>query len=74
MAQIGTAVSYTHLPLPEDERQREDELEVVITHDRLMDFLTSREAVSYTHLDVYKRQGIWWIYRDTDMPPGARNR
>ena len=18
--------------------------------------------------------GIWWIYRDTDMPPGARNR
>lgn len=30
-------------PLPEEERQREDELEVVITHDRLMDFLTSRE-------------------------------
>ena len=30
-------------PLPEEERQREDELEVVITHDRLMDFLTNRE-------------------------------
>lgn len=29
--------------LPEEERQREDELEVVITHDRLMDFLTNRE-------------------------------
>lgn len=28
--------------LPEDERQREDELEVVITHDWLMDFLTNR--------------------------------
>ena len=23
---------------------------------------------------LINKNGIWWIYRDTDMPPGARNR
>ena len=30
-------------PLPEEERQREDELEMVITHDRLMEAIRNRE-------------------------------
>ena len=27
----------------------------------IADFLLSAESVSYTHLDVYKRQGFWMI-------------
>ncbi|MDB1094709.1 ATP-dependent helicase, partial [Phocaeicola vulgatus] len=61
-------------PLPEDERQREDELEVVITHDRLMDFLTSRkdsatETGGQPVLKSYydRQSGLWGLRRGERM-------
>ena len=30
--------------------------------------LLMTNAVSYTHLDVYKRQGVWRIYRECALP------
>ena len=60
--------------LPEEERQREDELEVVITHDRLMDFLTSREDSATEKggqpvlKSYYDRQsGLWGLRRGERM-------
>ena len=61
-------------PLPEEERQREDELEVVITHDRLMDFLTNREDSATEKggqpvlKSYYDRQsGLWGLRRGERM-------
>jgi len=60
--------------LPEDERQREDELEVVITHDRLMDFLTNRrdsatEKEGQPVLKSYydRQSGLWGLRRGERM-------
>ena len=60
--------------LPEEERQREDELEVVITHDRLMDFLTNREDSATEKggqpvlKSYYDRQsGLWGLRRGERM-------
>ena len=60
--------------LPEEESQREDELEVVITHDRLMDFLTSREDSATEKggqpvlKSYYDRQsGLWGLRRGERM-------
>ena len=36
--------------------------------ERLGKFRRTLEPVSYTHLDVYKRQGSWWPRGNT--PPG----
>lgn len=34
---------------------------------------TPGKTLLINHFLIIKN-GIWWIYRDTDMPPGARNR
>ena len=80
---IGNALSRARMetgrlsvsgPLPEDERQREDELEVVITHDRLMDFLTNRrdsatEKEGQPVLKSYydRQSGLWGLRRGERM-------
>ena len=80
---IGNALSRARMetgrlsvsgPLPEDERQREDELEVVITHDWLMDFLTNRrdsatEKEGQPVLKSYydRQSGLWGLRRGERM-------
>ena len=62
------------LSLPEDEKQREDELEVVITHDRLMESLIDRkdcapEKETQPVLKSYydRQSGLWGLRRGERM-------
>ena len=49
-----------------DRKLKEKELKALLARDEELDglFELIYEAVSYTHLDVYKRQPIWncWIF------------
>ena len=67
------------LSLPEDERRREDELEVVITHGRLMESLIDRKdcapekEIQPVLKSYYDRQsGLWGLRRGERMTASPR--
>ena len=66
-------------PLPEEERQREDELEMVITHDRLMEAIRNREEAeegkeSQAALKSYpdRRSSLWGLKRGNKITVSPR--